>query len=240
MNLRFQVSVLILLIFSFLVFSCGEEKTGEEQKPAESETKAEKKEEPQKVEAVCVWDRGSVRAEPRKKGKYLSALSLGEKVSWLKETSVDSNDRNKLYYKIELSDGTVGWSSEYVLAVNARPAISVDVIPIYKRPDLLTMKESSFDKMEFIAVLKSEGKWLEVVGKEKKKSGWINSEKLSYKDEDVAVGLLANKALALEDSEKMKEQIEAIINNPAFRGSTFIGDLKEMLEKKAEKVLSTY
>jgi len=72
---------------------------------------------------------------------------------------------------------------------------------------------------------------LEVVGKEKKKRGWIKSKNVSYTDEDIAVGLLANKALALKDSFKMNEKIEAIVTNPSFSKSVFINHLKTLLEK---------
>jgi hypothetical protein len=85
--------------------------------------------------------------------------------------------------------------------------------------------------MEFIAVSKLENEWCEAKGQESKKTGWIKSESVSLKDDDIAVALLANKALAEAKRDKKREKIEAIINNPLFSHSLFIDTLKNYLTK---------
>jgi hypothetical protein len=181
----------------------------------------------QKTASVCIWDRGTVRATPKKNGKYVSSMSLGEKINWLGETAVDSNDRNKMYYHVELSDGTTGWASQYVVAPDAKAGITTKEVPIYLRPDLLTLTNKSFNEMELVAITKSTGEWLEVTGKEGKKKGWIKSRLVSEKDADIAVGLLTSKALEVKDSSKQYERILEIVDNPSLASSRFMNDLKE-------------
>lgn len=226
-----QYSLIVSILFFIIISACNNSENKEVQKSTDTKSKVEKKTEITKTQSVCILDRGSVRKTPKKKGKYLSAMSLGEKVLWLGKTETDSLDKNKKYYNVELSDGTIGWVSEYVIAVNAKPAIAIKDIPIYRRPDLLTLTESSFTKMEFIAVLKKNSEWLEVLGKRKKKKGWIKVGLVSYSDDNIAVGLLAAKAFELKDSLKRHERLEAIINNPSFSKSVFINKLKKMLKE---------
>lgn len=226
-----QYSLTVSILFFIIISACNNSEKMEVQKPTETKPKVEKETVIKKVHSVCIWDRGSVRKTPKKKGKYLSAMSLGEKVFWLGKTEIDSLDKNRKYYNIELSDGTTGWVSEYVIALDSRPAITTEEIPIYRRPDLLTFTESTFNSMELVAVTKKVNDWLEVIGKQKKKKGWIKAGLVSYSDDNIAVGLLATKAFALTDSVKMHERVNAIINNPSFSKSVFISKLKKMLEE---------
>jgi hypothetical protein len=130
-----------------------------------------------------------------------------------------------------LSDGKEGWASEYSLAIDAKPAVAIQRTVIHLRPDLVTVTDKEFSPMEFIAVSKPENEWCETKGMEGKKKGWIKSNSISLKDEDITVSLLANKAMAETNKDKKKEKIEAIVNNPSFSSSMFMDTLKLYLEK---------
>jgi hypothetical protein len=226
------MSRLTVLLFALLValVACGDGKPTEEkttvEKPVVAETKA----------AVCVWDKGSVRETPTKDGKWLNAMSLGEKVTWLGETVSDSTSGNTTtdYYKVKLSDGQEGWVSEWVVEIDAQPAVMTAETQVFKRPDLITGTKTKLDKMEFAAIIKTEGEWAQFVGSQKKKKGWIKAAGFSTDDVDIAVGLLATKALAEKDSSKMAEKINEILDNNAFQSSVFLNDLEKALLPRME------
>ena len=188
-------------------------------------------EEVKEVRSVCIWDGASVRADASMKAKWISAMALGEKVTWLGEDKIDSTDKNRKFLKLRLSDGTEGWSSEYVIATDAKPSVIYKEAPIYRRPDLLTVTETVFEPMEIVAITGTDADWIEVVGKEGKKKGWIQSKLVSTKDMDVAVALLAGKALREKNKEKMKDKLQSIIDNVAFTGSIFIEDIELKLNE---------
>ncbi len=219
MKKLFVLSELVLMI----LFACqGQQKT----EVVQEEIKA--------IPSVCIWDRGVVRAEPLKDAKWMSSLSLGEEVIWLGITAVDSSDRNLKYYKIQLSDSTTGWASKWVIITDAKPSVIIKQADIYRRPDMLTGIDKTFEPMEMVAVEQTENEWIKIVGAEQKKKGWIKKESVSRESLDVAVGVLAMKALAQQKPELRKEKIESIINNPAFQSSVFIPELKKMLHSSTK------
>jgi hypothetical protein len=229
------LSILICLIL-FVAISSSCQKTQEDQ--TAQQVPQPVVEEVKEIPSVCIWDGASVRADASMKAKWVSAMALGEKVIWLGEEKIDSTDKNRRFLKLRLSDGTEGWSSEYVIATDAKPSVIYKEAPIYRRPDLLTVTEAVFEPMEIVAVTGTDDDWIEVVGKENIKKGWIQSKLVSTKDMDVAVSLLASKALGEKNKDKKKEKLQSIIGNTAFAGSIFIEDLelklKELQPEEAE------
>mgnify|MGYP001502811063 CR=1 FL=1 len=57
--------MLTLMVLSLLTTSCGSSKSGE------ADT------------AVCVWNKVSLRTEPNESSKWITAINLGEKVSFI-------------------------------------------------------------------------------------------------------------------------------------------------------------
>ena len=218
---------LCLILSAAITSSC--QKAQEQQEAQQEPTPVV--EEVKEVPSVCIWDGASVRADASMKAKWISAMALGEKVTWLGEDKIDSTDKNRKFLKLRLSDGTEGWSSEYVIATDAKPSVIYKEAPIYRRPDLLTVTETVFEPMEIVAITGTDADWIEVVGKEGKKKGWIQSKLVSTKDMDVAVALLAGKALREKNKKKMKDKLQSIIDNVAFTGSIFIEDIELKLNE---------
>jgi len=183
------------------------------------------------IPSVCIYDITPVKMEPAQKGRWISSLELGEKVIWLNEEKADVNDSNKKYLKIRLSDGKEGWVPENTLAIDSRPAVVIRKCAIYLRPDLVTITNKEYAPMEFVAVSKLENEWCEAKGREGEKRGWIKSETISLKDNDIAVALMADKAFKETSKDKKKEKLEAIISNPLFADALFIDTLKYQLSK---------
>ena len=81
----------------------------------------------EKTFAVCISNGVAVRAEASKNGKYLSSLNLGETLIYLGTSVIDSSDKNREYYRVELSDETVSWVRSYGILIDAKPAAIITV-----------------------------------------------------------------------------------------------------------------
>jgi len=227
-----SVIFLCMIVFAAVIIGC--QKTEENQ--AAQKPPAPPEPEVKEIPAVCIWDQASVRADASSKAKWISAMALGEKVTWLGEEKEDPASKSRKYLHIRLSDGTEGWASEYVIATDAKPAVVYKEAPIYRRPDLLTVTERIYEPMEIVAVVGSDGDWIDVIGAENNKKGWIQSKMVSTNETDVAVALLTTKAIAEKDEEKRKEKLQDIVDNTAFAGSIFIEDIESKLaEMQPEK-----
>jgi hypothetical protein len=189
------------------------------------------------IGAVCIWDQLSVRQEANEKSKWLTSVSLGEKVIFLNESIVDSVSK-KQYVKIKLSDNTEGWSLAEFMVTNGRPAVFLGETEFYKRPDLMTRSGSSFKAMDIVAIASEQDGWYEVKGKRADgkyiSAGWIKPENVSLKDADIAVAKYAATAMSKNGEEKLKA-LKGIIENADFSGSYFIPVLrKEVMDMEVQ------
>jgi hypothetical protein len=189
-----------------------------------------------KKEAVCIFDGTVVRAEPQKDGAYISSLSFGEKVLCLGVEVIDSVDKNRGYYKVELSDGLVAWVQSYGVIVEATQAAIVDETSIYKRPDLATKTDKHFYPMELVAITKVKEEWIAVIGADKKKLGWIKASAVSEIAEDVATSTLAYKDL-LKDGEIDVMRIQDFLDELPYTNTIFKPLLEGMLETEVESAI---
>jgi hypothetical protein len=223
---------LFLLVLSAMIagtWSCKnkpEEKNKEGNKEKATKTEAKP--------SVCIWNNGSIRAKPKKNGEWVSSMSLGEKVTWLGVTEVDSANNVK-YHKVQLSDSTTGWASEYIVVLGAKPGAILKEATLYKRPDLLTSTDKKLEKMNIVAVKKEKDKWKKVIGEKKKKQGWIKKENVSEKNEDIAVAAIAKKALEIKDKKDKVKELKKIVDNTSLKKSSFMPDLKKKLDELTAK-----
>ncbi|MBN1466215.1 hypothetical protein JXA02_10655 [candidate division KSB1 bacterium] len=178
-----------------------------------------------RVPAVCIIDDASLRDGPSADAEWKTSIALGEKLVWLGIGENDSTKETREYFKVELLDSSVGWTTSYALELNAEPAVIVRRTLLYRRPDLKTMSDKELEPMEFVAVLETDTDWLRVLSENRRKRGWIERSAASLREDDVAVGVLASKALREKDAEKSRQRISDIIENPAFANSGFIDDL---------------
>lgn len=196
--------------------------------------------------AVCIWDRASLKESPDEKGKWLESVSLGEKCEYLGETKEDNSGTKPVqYYKVRLQGGKEGWVQATLMALDSKPAALNQNAEVYSRPDLLTKTNKAFSKMDIVAVLKSEGDFIEITGKRKDgkwiETGWIKSSNVTYSDIDIAVAKFGGKALRIEDEAKKREAVKEILDNSDFSNSIFINDLYEAVNvaPQAEEAIDT-
>ncbi len=200
-------------------------------------TTSEPTPEVKEIASVCIWDKVSVRETPNEKGKWITSLSIGEKVTYTNISEVDSaNDRT--YLKIKLTDGTEGWSRDDFIIPESRPAVFVSNSDLYNRPDLLTKSDKQFSVMDIVAVEdKGEDGWAAVNGKRKEgkwiDNGWVKSENLSYNDVDLAAAKFVQQAMAVENPEEKLKALQEVANNSDLAGSIFIANVEELLNELA-------
>ncbi|RPH99116.1 MAG: SH3 domain-containing protein [Calditrichaeota bacterium] len=187
-----------------------------------------------RISAVCIVDDAIVRDQPNLSGKRLTSASLGEQIIWLGVSETDTSKESREYYQIELSDSTRGWITAFAVQANAAPGIIVEQTNLYRRPDLLTLTEQNLEEMDFVAVLATDSDWLQIVGENRRQNGWIRRVSVSLRPEDIAVGVLTQKAKRIKDHQKREKSLIAIVENPSFANSVFISHLIELLNDMKE------
>ncbi len=218
--------IFLISLCALIVVSCGK-------KAGETSLDSTAVQIVQLADGVCIYEGISLRSEPSsQKGKWLSGISLGEKVKILGETKFDSTSKIE-YTKIRLLDGSEGWASSNLIIANAKPAAITNVSYFYKRPDLSTVTANSFEALDLVAVTTEQGDWLEVVGRRRKsqgiEKGWIHKGTISYDEKDVAVASMAARAMAQKDMAQRKKGLEAILHNPTVSGSPLIADVQTLI-----------
>ena len=232
MKFRTLISAFMLLV---TVLSCKSTVSDENQdkNPSNEEVSTAIR-----VSAVCISEGLSVRAEPSKDGKWLSRLSLGEKVIYLGKSKVDSADKNKNeYHFVELSDGQQVWAYGYGLLIDAKPAVVVEKTAIYNRPDLVTRTQKELKIIEFVAIVKEKENWCEVISSGKKKKGWMEKSKLSEKQEDVAVAVMASKTVLDKGGEIIVDKLPEFLEEIPYKDSEVTLYLQNLLDEQVANAI---
>jgi hypothetical protein len=191
--------------------------------------------------AVCIWDKVSLKDSPSDKGKWLAALSLGEKCTYLDDSKEDNSGKKPVtYYKVKLQDNQEGWVQSDFVILNSKPAAIVKETEIYSRPDLLTKTNKTYGIMDIVAVKSEQGDFIEIAGKRKAgkwiESGWVKSVNVSYADVDIAVAKYGSKALEISGRQNRNTALNEIINNPDYKSSVFISSMYKMVEDSIASV----
>lgn len=186
-----------------------------------------------KIKAVCISDGVPVRETPGKDGKWLTSLNLGESLIYLDEEYKDPEGKGQDFYKVELSDGSQVWARSYGICLKAKAAAVLSETPIYKRPDLVNKTDKVFKTIEFVAVIGEKDDWVEVIGANKKKSGWVKVQYLSANEEDVAVATLAHKSLLDKEGNIVDDKLQKFIEELPYKNTRFNGYLSSLLDEQA-------
>jgi len=225
-----------LILMTAAIFSC----TSNENKTVSSDSDIEEgeviKEVSKQETAICIWDQVSVRKEPGAKTTYLTALSIGESLTYLGgDTVIDK----KTYVKVLLNDGEEGWSRVDFLVPNARSAVMLSDVSLYSRPDLLTKTDKLFSAMDIVASIEVNEDWMNVKGKRAEgkwlDEGWVKTENVSFDPVDIATAKFATKALELQGEEQV-EALRELISNQDLTNSKFMSSLVVKLTKLSESL----
>jgi uncharacterized protein YgiM (DUF1202 family) len=232
MKSLFYLSIVLSL---FLFFSC---KSGADKSPDDEKTDAAETEEAivaEEAPAVSIyWGSLGLRDEPTRDSKWLTSIKMGEKFTALGITAMDSAN-NTEYVKVRLVDGKEGWTQSNLVVVNANAAVLVSNAEIYSRPDLLNKTDKNYSKMDVVAVIQSEGEWIEVKGKRAEgswvESGWIKPINISYEEYDIAVALYTRMALEEKDASEKIIALEDILANQDLSKSELLPEVIRILDE---------
>jgi hypothetical protein len=190
-------------------------------------------EQPQII-GVSVWDRISSRSEPRRNSTSTTLLSLGESFLYLDSSAIDSSYNNTKFLKARLSDSTIVWVYGFASVLDAKPVVITNEVPLYMRPDLLTITEQRIYSMEIVAVIEEWDNWIKIVNEKKKKVGWIKKEFITGNTIDLAFALLAKRKLDEEDAEQRIRNLEDLLENNPYPNSIFVSELGRILDLEKE------
>ena len=180
--------------------------------------------------AICVWEVAGLRAEPGKhsltadkKNNYLLGIIYGEEVEMLGEEK-EMKDEGRTYMKVRLKDGEEGWVHDYLFEKNAKLAAVSGAMELYRRPDMMTLKDDKLLPGEIVVTMEQQGEWLHISGREKKKKGWIRigSDGLTFQTRDVKLALLYYKALQEKTADARNEKLNSILKDKYFSESVLL------------------
>ena len=188
----------------------------------------------QEIEGVSVWNRISAREQPARSSARASLLSLGERFLYLDSSAIDSSYNNTKFLKVRLSDSSEVWVYDFASVLNAKPAVILSEVPLYLRPDLLTISDTRLKAMDIVAVVETWDEWIKVVNEKKENTGWIKKEFLSYNTVDLAFALLVKRAMEEEDAEQRISNLEELLDNNPYPGSVFVSELQSLINQEKE------
>jgi hypothetical protein len=197
----------------------------------ESDTTLSKR---QQIIGVSVWDRISTRSEPRRNSASTTLLSLGESFLYLDTFAIDSSYNNNKFLKARLSDSSIVWVYDFASVLNAKPAVITNEVPLYLRPDLLTISDKRLNTMEIVAVVEEWDNWIKVVNEKKEKIGWIKKEYITNNNIDIAFALLAKRKLEEQNPEQKIKNLEDLLENNPYPNTIFITEIRKRLDIEKE------
>ncbi len=187
-----------------------------------------------RIIGVSIWDRISTRSEPRRSSASTTLMSLGESFQYLDSSAIDSSYNNTKFLKARLSDSSIVWVYGFASVLNAKPAVITKEVPLYMRPDLLTITDKGINTMEIVAVIEEWDNWIKVVNEKKERVGWIKKDFITYNNIDLAFALVAKRKLEEEDPEQKIMKLEDLLENNPYPNTVFIPELKERLDTEKE------
>lgn len=183
---------------------------------------------------VSVWDRISTRSQALRSSPRTTLLSLGESFVYLDTFAIDSTENHTKFLKARLSDSTVVWVYDFASVLNAKPAVIINEVPLYMRPDLLTITAKRMNTMEIIAVEEEWDNWIKVVNEKKEKTGWIKKEYITYNTIDLAFALLVKRTQEEQDPEQKINRLEDLLENNPYPNTIFIAEFKKRVDQEKE------
>lgn len=237
--MKLNPSLLFVFLFTPILISCGD---SSQEKDSDLDSEPSDQQSIPEL-AYCLWDGISLRQEPNANAKYLTAVSMGEKLKYLDSVAIDKNSEKKYEYcQVELSDGSKGWVRSEFIVRNASLGAITNETQIYSRPDLLTDTKKSFKKMDLVAIYENQNGFSKVKGIIHGGSwyteGWIKNENINKKEANIIVSKLFYKAISSKTNKERYEQIDNILNNvSSIEESIFYHDLQKQTLMNPDNML---
>ncbi len=187
--------------------------------------------------AICVWPVVGLRREPGRKNytsdrqkNYLVPIYYGERVEYLGVFDTVKSE-NRVYMRIRLQDGQEGWVNEELFEKNGRLAAMTQEAEIYRRPDLMTLRDDKVLPGEIIVVLERKDDWVHISGYKKASKGWIKLDrKFTFEQDDLMTALRLFKADQTRNPEVKRDRLQEILDDKALKKSQLIELVKQRMD----------
>ncbi len=158
----------------------------------------------------CVWNQVTLRSGPGKTAPYLNGVFFGEVVEKTGEEAY-AREEQRTYIKVRTSEGVVGWVHEFLFIEGIGMAVITEPGRIYKRPRTVsTITDQTFLPGELVVLVSENNGWLNLIGREKKKLGWIEgASKVTNSFQELEIASLFHDA---KKKTKPEERQQALAN----------------------------
>lgn len=183
--------------------------------------------------AICLWDKAGLRETPGNDGKFLTNVAFGESLT-LTGKRQEAPAEKRTYLEVSTSDGKIGWISDYLVAEKATLGAAIAEASVYKRPDMATLTDDALKPGEVVAILEEKDGFVNIVGKQRQRKGWIKgTESLLTAPEDVTLALLYTRAMAGNNADAQRKQLEKLQANTDFKSSMFMTIINDKVQTLA-------
>jgi len=225
-----------VFLISLFIISCSGKKSADQAQESQPAT-----EEATKTSA-CIWDNVPVWETASEKGKYLTAISIGEIVTVLDEVPADSTAA-KTFIKIKLGDGTEGWARKDFIVSGGKSVVFINDSDIYGRPDALTKTDKKFSKYDIVGIVNSKDDFFEVKGKRAEgkwmETGWVKNNNISDDRINIATAKFIKKALVETDKAKKMKALQDIVSNPDLSSSALMSEVRKIIGDMDDSAVDT-
>ncbi len=236
--IKMKKLLIAITLVSTICVGCKDNKNSENKGETSAIEESISEKEEKTASAICLLDKLSIRENASAKGKWITSISLGEKVTLTGEETIDSVSK-KEYYKVKLIDGKEGWTRSTFLAVNGKVGAMLENAVVYKRPDLLTKTEKEYSIMDIIAVTETQGDWIKVKGKRSEgkyiEEGWVKTSNITNDEVDIAAAKFAGIANSQPTMTERIKALKDVINNSDLSSSKFIPVIENKIEDYESK-----
>lgn len=168
----------------------------------------------------CVWNQVTLRSGPGKTAPFLNGVFFGEVVEKTGEEAY-AREEQRTYIKVRTSEGVVGWVHEFLFIEGIGMAVVTEPGKIYKRPRTVsTITDQSFLPGELVVLVSENNGWINLIGREKKKLGWIEGpQKITNSFRELEIGSLFYDARKKDKPEDRQKALAALLEEARASGS---------------------
>ena len=233
--------IVLTATVALIAAGCGQSRKAEESATATDSTDVAPKKEGMPRVTICLWNEVGIRDNAGEKAKYLTTIYLGEKLTFLGDTASELSGKKKINYKkIRMTDGQEGWVRDEFIAVDVLPAVFKSEALIYKRPEMATATDKSFNKMDVVAIKSIKDNWAEVIGKRTGDpwftSGYVRHENLTNGEKDLEFAALYRRAIETKDPDRSKQSLQRLQATDELRSSSFYSYVFDNADAAADSI----
>jgi|GEM_PF-2111466 len=158
---------------------------------------------------IVVTQRTAVFPEADAKTKSLAVVQSGETLVFLGDSAQSPTGKNESFYKVKLSDGTVGWARNYGLILGHPGAVLIET-PLYQRPTILASTRGKLPMGQLVGIQGNQDDFVKVAASSWQ-TGWVRKSDISTDSSDVLAAALAGPAMAKKSGKSAWEAGLAVL-----------------------------